>query len=40
VQNPRGNTFQKKVNNTEYSSDSEGEAEIGLTEWTKKKELV
>jgi hypothetical protein len=40
VQNPRVNTFQKKVNNVLYSSDSEGEAEIGLVEWTKKKELV
>jgi hypothetical protein len=40
VHNPRGNTFQKKVNNIEYSSDSEGEAEIGLAEWTKNKEPV
>jgi hypothetical protein len=40
VQTPRVNTFQKKVNNVDYSSDSEGEAEIGLAEWTKKKEPV
>jgi hypothetical protein len=40
LQNPRGNTFQKKVNNVEYSYYSEGEAEIGLVEWTKKKQPV
>jgi hypothetical protein len=37
VQNPRGSTFQKKVNNVQYSSNSEDEAEIGLAEWTRNK---
>jgi hypothetical protein len=40
VQNSRGNTFQKKVNNVEYSSDSEDENEIGLAEWTRNKRPV
>ena len=32
--------YQKRVNFAGDSSDSESEAEIGLAEWTKKKELV
>ena len=32
--------FQKKVKFSGDSSDSENEAEIGLAEWTRKKELV
>jgi hypothetical protein len=40
LQNPRGNTFHKKVNNVEYSSDSEDENEIGLAEWTRNKRPV
>ena len=33
-------TYQKRVNFAGDSSDSEGEAEIGLAEWIKKKEPV
>ena len=33
-------TYQKRVNFAGDSSDSEGEAEIGLAEWIKKKEPI
>jgi hypothetical protein len=37
---PREVPFQKKINNIEYSCNSEGEAKISLADWTKKKEPV
>lgn len=40
MHNPKTTTFQKKVNNVECSSNYDGEAKVGVVEWTKNKNPV